>query len=171
MSLVDPYEDFGFIGTNFERPGFERLMEDAKRGRINCIVVKDLPRPGRDYFETGNLIENIFPFLNVRFVSVTDGFDTLCGGGMQSTVASIKKLVNDVYSKDIPRKIITAFRTKQRNGDYIGLVAPYGYLKSEENKNKFVVDCLTAPVVCRIFETHAEGKGLDAIVRMLDGKA
>lgn len=171
MSLENVYEDFGYTGTNFERPGFERLMEDAKRGRINCIVVKDLSRLGRDYIETGNLIENIFPFLNVRLVSVTDGFDTLSGGGMESTVASIKNLVNDVYSKDISRKIITAFRTKQRNGDYIGMVAPYGYLKSEENKNKFVVDCATAPVVCRIFESYAEGMGLDAIVRMLDGES
>lgn len=171
MSLVDVYEDFGFTGTNFERPGFERLMEDAKRGKINCIVVKDLSRLGRDYIETGNLIENIFPFLDVRFVSVTDGFDTLCGGGMESTVASIKNLVNDVYSKDISRKIITAFRTKQRNGEYIGMVAPYGYLKSEENKNKFVVDSETSLIVCRIFESYADGMGLDAIVRMLDGEA
>lgn len=171
MSCEDVYKDFGYTGTNFERPGFERLMEDAKRGRINCIVVKDLSRLGRDYIETGNLIENIFPFLNVRLVSVTDGFDTLSGGGMESMVASIKNLVNDVYSKDISRKIITAFRTKQRNGDYIGMVAPYGYLKSEENKNKFVVDSATAPVVCRIFESYAEGMGLDAIVRMLDGES
>lgn len=171
MRLVDVYSDNGFSGTNFRRPEFSRMMEDAKRGRIDCIVVKDLSRLGRDYIETGNFIENIFPFLNIRFVAVTDGFDTKDGNGMQSTVASIKNLVNDVYAKDISRKIISSFRTKQKNGEYIGLVAPYGYLKSKENKNQFVVDEETAPVVRKIFCFYAEGKGLDTIARLLDKEA
>lgn len=140
MLLTDTYVDNGFSGTNFQRPQFIRMMEDVKSGKINCIVVKDLSRLGRDYIETGNYIENVFPFLNVRFLSVTDGFDTVNGDGAEAMVVSFKNLVNDVYSKDISRKIISAFRTKQRSGEYIGLVAPYGYLKSKENKNKFVID-------------------------------
>lgn len=169
MRLVETYADFGFTGTNFKRPGFERLMEDAKTGKINCIVVKDLSRLGRNYIETGNLIENIFPFLQIRFISVTDGFDTIRGDGMENMVVSIKNLVNEVYSKDISRKIITAFRTKQRNGEFIGLVAPYGYLKSKENKNKFVVDEVAAPVVQRIYKLYAqEDIGTDKIARILN---
>lgn len=169
MVLAETYSDFGFSGTNFERPGFLRLMEDAKRGKIDCIVVKDLSRLGRDYIETGNLIENVFSFLGIRLVAVTDGFDTGNGDGMGAMVASIKNLVNDVYSRDISRKIISAFRTKQRNGEFIGLAAPYGYLKSKENKNKFVVDGTAAPVVRRIFRLYADGVSIDKIVRILDG--
>lgn len=168
MVLTDTYADNGFSGTNFQRPQFIRLMEDVKSRKINCIVVKDLSRLGRNYIETGNYIENVFPFLNVRFISVTDEFDTVNGDGVEAMVVSFKNLVNDVYAKDISRKIISAFRTKQKNGEYIGLVAPYGYLKSEENKNRFVIDKQTAPVVKMIFQWYAEGKGLDWIARTLD---
>lgn len=168
MLLTDTYVDNGFSGTNFQRPQFIRMMEDVKSGKINCIVVKDLSRLGRDYIETGNYIENVFPFLNVRFLSVTDGFDTVNGDGAEAMVVSFKNLVNDVYAKDISRKIISAFRTKQRSGEYIGLVAPYGYLKSKENKNKFVIDEQTAPVVRMIFKWYADGRGLDYIARTLN---
>lgn len=168
MVLVDIYADNGFSGTNFERPEFTRLMNDVKTGKVNCIVVKDLSRLGRNYIETGNLIENVFPFLNIRFIAVTDNFDTNEGGGVENMVASFKNLVNDVYAKDISRKIITAFRTKQKNGEYIGLVAPYGYLKSAENKNKFVIDEKTAPAVKKIFELYAGGYGLDRIARIMN---
>lgn len=168
MVLADTYVDNGFSGTNFQRPQFIRMMEDVKSGKINCIVVKDLSRLGRDYIETGNYIENVFPFLNVRFMSVTDGFDTVNGDGAEAMVVSFKNLVNDVYAKDISRKIISAFRTKQRSGEYIGLVAPYGYLKSKENKNKFVIDEQTAPVVRMIFKWYADGRGLDYITRTLN---
>ena len=169
MVLAGTYSDFGFTGTNYERPGFLRLMEDVKRGKIDCIVVKDLSRLGRNYIETGNLIENVFSFLDIRLVAVTDGFDTGKGDGMGVMVASIKNLVNDVYSRDISRKIISAFRTKQRNGEFIGLAAPYGYLKSKENKNRLVVDEGAAPVVRRIFRLYADGASMDRIVRILDG--
>lgn len=169
MVLAGTYSDFGYTGTNYERPGFLRLMEDAKRGKVDCIVVKDLSRLGRNYIETGNLIENVFSFLDIRLVAVTDGFDTGNGDGMGAMVASIKNLVNDVYSKDISRKVISAFRTKQRNGEFIGMVAPYGYLKSKENKNRFVVDGTAAPVVRRIFRLYADGVSIDKIVRILDG--
>ena len=169
MVLAGTYSDFGYTGTNYERPGFLRLMEDAKRGKVDCIVVKDLSRLGRNYIETGNLIENVFSFLDIRLVAVTDGFDTGKGDGMGVMVASIKNLVNDVYSRDISRKIISAFRTKQRNGEFIGLAAPYGYLKSKENKNRLVVDEGAAPVVRRIFRLYADGASMDRIVRILDG--
>ena len=169
MVLAGTYSDFGYTGTNYERPGFLRLMEDAKRGKVDCIVVKDLSRLGRNYIETGNLIENVFSFLDIRLVAVTDGFDTGNGDGMGAMVASIKNLVNDVYSRDISRKTISAFRTKQRNGEFIGMVAPYGYLKSKENKNRFVVDETAAPVVRRIFRLYADGASIDKIVRILDG--
>jgi DNA invertase Pin-like site-specific DNA recombinase len=168
LILVDTYADNGFSGTNFERPEFTRMMNDVKSGIINCIVVKDLSRLGRNYVETGNLIENIFPFLNVRFIAVPDNFDSYEDNGVENMVVSFKNLVNDVYAKDISRKIISSFRTKQKNGEFIGLVAPYGYLKSAENKNKFIVDTKAAPAVKKIFELYASGMGLDNIARFMD---
>lgn len=170
MTVSGIYKDFGFSGTTFERPGFERLMEDAKRGKINCIVVKDLSRLGRNYIETGDYIEKIFPFLGIRFVSVNDCFDTLHTDGAAGMMVSLKNLINDVYAKDISRKIIGSFRTKQQKGEYIGLVAPYGYLKSPEDKHRFIVDEVTAPVVRDIFRMFLEGHGTDYIARELDAR-
>lgn len=168
MKLSKVFSDNGYSGTNFERPQFMQMMESVKCGDVNCIVVKDLSRLGRNYIETGDYIEKVFPFLKVRFVAVTDGFDTDHGDTADGMIVSVKNLVNDVYAKDISRKIITAFRTKQKRGEYIGLVAPYGYLKDKEDKHRFVVDETTAPNVRLIYRLKKEGYGDDRIARALN---
>ena len=119
MKVADIYIDNGFSGTNFERPAFQKMMEDAKRGKINCIIVKDLSRFGRSYLETGNYLEKIFPFLNIRFISVTDHFDTFAVTSSESgrVLANgieipLKNIINEVYAKDISRKVGSAIEIK-----------------------------------------------------------
>lgn len=177
MKAVDIYIDNGFSGTNFERPAFQKMMEDAKRGRINCIIVKDLSRFGRSYIETGNYLEKIFPFLNIRFISVTDHFDTFAvtssedgrvlANGME---IPLKNIINEVYAKDISRKVGSAIEIKKREGGYGGGVAPYGYKKSSTVKGKYEVDEEAAKVVRYIFGLRSEGYGYCSIVKILNEK-
>ena len=108
--IEEEYYDASFTGTNFERPDFKRMLEDAKRGRINCIIVKDLSRLGRNYVEMGNYIERVFPFLNVRFIAVTDDFDSFRPG--TDIMMPLKNIVNEFYAKDISKKVSTAHRRK-----------------------------------------------------------
>ena len=123
MKVVDIYIDNGFSGTNFERPAFQKMMEDAKRGKINCIIVKDLSRFGRSYLEAGNYLEKIFPFLNIRFISVTDHFDTFAvissedvRGVANGIEIPLKNIINEVYAKDISRKVGSAIEIQKREG-------------------------------------------------------
>mgnify|MGYP004647721089 CR=1 FL=1 len=147
MKVFDVYIDNGFSGTNFERPAFQKMMEDAKSGKINCIIVKDLSRFGRSYLEIGNYLEKIFPFLNIRFISVTDHFDTFAAASSESgrpltngLEIPLKNIINEVYAKDISRKVGSAIEIKKKEGRYGGGVAPYGYRKSKTVKGKYEVD-------------------------------
>ena len=127
MEFCGLYCDNGRTGTNFQRPEFERLMDDVRAGKIDCIVVKDLSRFGRNYKETGQYLEQIFPFLDVRFVAVNDSFDTLTAERSQDGyIVPLKNIMNEVYSRDISRNVSSALQTKQRNGEFIGAWAPYG---------------------------------------------
>jgi len=170
MALAETFVDNGFTGTNFDRPDFKRMMERVKAGEINCIVVKDLSRLGRNYIEAGNYIEKLFPFLKVRFVAVNDRFDTKNGYDTSALIVPIKNMVNDVYAKDISKKIISTFRAKQKNGEYIGLAAPFGYDKDPENKNHFVIDPNAAETVRLIFHMRKEGKGTGLITKYLNAE-
>ena len=170
LKLVEIYSDNGFTGTDFDRPAFTRLFSDVQKGRINCIVVKDFSRLGRNYIETGEYLEKIFPFLGVRFISVNDGYDSTSANASALLAASLKNLINDMYAKDISRKICSTMKDKRLRGDYIGNYAPYGYLKDEENKNKLVVDPEIAPIVVEIFELRAKGTGIEAMCRILNEK-
>lgn len=140
--IEEEYYDASFTGTNFERPDFQRMLEDAKTGRINCIIVKDLSRLGRNYVEMGNYIERVFPFLNVRFIAVTDDFDSFRPG--TDLMMPLKNIVNEFYAKDISKKVSTAHRRKWTTDEYMCGFAPYGYLKSKTEKNRIVVDEATA---------------------------
>lgn len=133
LMLVDTYMDNGYTGTDFSRPEFSRMMDDVKAGKINCIVVKDLSRLGRNYVEAGDYLEKVFPFLNVRFIAVNDHYDSAFLTSGDQLGASLKNIVNDMYAKDISRKITSAMKAKRLRGDYIGNYAPYGYLKDPEN--------------------------------------
>lgn len=168
MRLCGIFCDNGETGTNFNRPDFERLMEEIKNRRIDCIVVKDLSRFGRNYVETGYYLEKIFPYLGVRFVAVNDSYDSAKDAGGNELIVSLKNLVNDLYAKDISQKSGSALATKQRNGEFIGAFPPYGYLKSPEDKHKLVIDPETAPIVRQIFEWKLDGLGMIQIARRLN---
>lgn len=150
--------DDGYTGVNFERPAFISMMEDIKAGRVNCVIVKDLSRFGRNYIESGRYIEKIFPYLGVRFISITDNIDSI--SSLDSTnelMIPFKNLMNDAYCRDISIKVRSHLDIKRKNGQFIGSFAPYGYIKSPENKNQLIVDEQTANVVRRIFDWKLEG--------------
>lgn len=128
MVIFDCYTDIGKTGTNFEREGFERMMRDVRMRKIDCIIVKDLSRFGRNHIETGNYIEKIFPFMGVRFIAVTDNFDSMNISGQNETLGvNLKNLVNEMYAKDIAIKVKSSRQAKWEQGSYTGGVAPYGY--------------------------------------------
>ena len=128
MVLYDCYRDVGKTGTDFKREGFERMMQDVRSKRIDCIIVKDLSRFGRNHIETGNYIEKIFPFMGVRFIAVTDRFDSLYPAGKGETLGvDLKNLVNEMYARDIAFKVKTSKQAKWEQGSYTGGVPPYGY--------------------------------------------
>lgn len=168
FALVDVFSDNGFTGTDFERPEWQRLMEAVRTRKINCIVVKDLSRLGRNYIETGEFLEKLCPFFGVRFISINDGFDTDTADSGRLLSASLSNIVNDCYAKDISRKICSALRSKAERGEYIGHWAKYGYLRDPARKNHLVVDPETAPVVRMIFELRARGISYAGINRTLN---
>ena len=164
--IEEEYYDASFTGTNFERPDFKRMLEDAKTGRINCIIVKDLSRLGRNYVEMGNYIERVFPFLNVRFIAVTDDFESFRPG--TDLMMPLKNIVNEFYAKDISKKVSTAHRRKWTTDEYMCGFAPYGYLKSKTEKNRIVVDEATAGNVRFIYKLFLDGKGYTPIAKYLN---
>ena len=158
LKLCDTFIDNGETGTNFDRDGFKNLMEAIKNKKVDCIAVKDLSRLGRDYVETGNYIENVFPFLGVRFVSVNDNYDSKYPSKNGDNLSIVlKNLVNDMYAKDISKKIRSAFAIKHKKGEYTGGHAPYGYVKSAENRHKLVIDEEAAQNVKDIFQSKFFG--------------
>ena len=169
MRLHDMYCDNGQTGTNFERPEFERLMEDVRAGKIDCIVVKDLSRFGRNYLETGNYLERIFPFLGIRFVAVNDHFDTLTAErGADGYIVPLKNMINAAYSKDISRKVGAALATKMRKGEFIGDWGPYGYQRRADDPHRLEPEEETAQVVRNIFQWRLSGMSYMQIARRLD---
>lgn len=166
LVLYDVYTDLGKTGTNFERPGFERLMADIRAGLINCIIVKDFSRFGRNYIETGDYLEKIFPFMKVRFISVCDHYDSFSkDADSQELSMNIKNLVNDAYAKDISAKSSASRRSSQKNGSYVGGMAPYGYHSVSENGiRKLVIDPEAAEIVRRIFEQYTDGIPINRII-------
>ncbi|MDD4509486.1 MAG: recombinase family protein [Oscillospiraceae bacterium] len=164
------FVDNGFTGTDFLRPEFGRMMQEAQAGKIDCVVVKDLSRLGRNYIETGNFIEKVFPFLKLRFIAINDNYDTAHLDSSVELGASLKNIINDYYAKDISRKSGSALKVKRLRGDFIGNYAPHGYLKDPENKNHLLIDPEVAPAIQHIFELRAEGTGIDTITRILNAE-
>jgi len=165
MILYDIYIDNGRTGTNFDREGFQQMMYDVYNGKVNCIIVKDLSRFGREYIGMGEYVDKIFPLLGIRFIAINDCVDNMVAPC--DVTVPIKNVINALYAKDTSRKIASAFRTKQLNGEYTGGMGPYGYAVSEENKDKLVVDPEAANVVKMIFKWKLEGLGVVTICRML----
>ena len=168
LKIVERYIDNGYTGTNFDRPNWERMMADVKSGRINCIIVKDLSRLGRNYIETGRFLERICPKLGIRFISVNDNYDTAEIKSQDEFAASLINIVNDYYAKDISLKSGSALKAKRQRGEYIGSYAPHGYLIDPSNKNHLIINPETAPVIQQIYQWRAEGLGYGTITRMLN---
>ncbi len=174
--LPDPagaleYVDGGFSGTNFQRPAFGRMMDDAKRGKIGCIIVKDFSRFGRDHLETGNYLERIFPLLGIRFISINDQFDSEdCMGMTGGMGVALKNIINSMYSRDLSKKVRSAMGTRAARGEYMGALVPYGYLKDPEDVHQLIPDGEAAEVVKLIFTMAAEGKNKSEIARSLNGQ-
>ncbi len=167
--IVEEYVDNGFTGTNFNRPSFKRMMDDIKGNKINTIIVKDLSRFGRNNIETEEYLDSIFPFLKVRFIAINDSIDSFEKKENNDFLKnSVKNIVNEMYAKDISKKVNATLDMKRKNGEYIGATALYGYKKDPENKNKLIVDEEVADVVKLIFKMRKEGKGYLAIARYLN---
>ena len=160
--------DDGWSGKNFERPGFLRMMEEVKQGRIHCIVVKDLSRFGRDYLVVGNYISRVFPFLGVRFIAVNDGFDSSRPQDIDSLDTSFKTLIYDLYSRELSAKVKAAKRVRAEKGLFLSPFAPYGYVKDPEDKNRLVIDEEAAGIVRRIFALTIDGVKPLEIAAMLN---
>ena len=163
------YEDYEYSGTNFKRPAFLEMMEDIRVGRINCIIVKDMSRFGREYLEIANYIEKIFPFLGVRFISVNDNLDTKDGiKSDKSYEIAIKNIFNDLYAKDISKKVKASKEVKMKQGSFIGAMAPYGYkVEKIDGKRVLVIDEKVADVVRLMFHFASQGKSNIQIAREL----
>ena len=167
LRLAEVYSDNGRTGTVFDRPAWNRLMDDVRTGKVQCIVVRDLSRFGRDYVETGNYLEKIFPALGTRFISVKENFDNFtCGNAMESLSVSLQNLVNAMYSRDISKKVSTALRAQMETGIFRNRNLPYGYLWNED-KTAYVVDEEAAAVVRQIFEWKRQEVSVYTIVERL----
>ena len=156
-----------YLGTTFDRADFTRMIEDIENKKINMVITKDLSRLGRDYIKTGYYIENYFPEKNVRYVSILDGIDTFLDN-TNNDVTPFKAIINDMYAKDISKKIKGVLREKELKGEYLGSIAPYGYKKSTTQKNKLEMDKNVSYVVEKIFELYLQGNGLQKISNILD---
>lgn len=166
--LYDVYVDDGYSGTNFNRPSFQRMIADIEDGKVNCVVVKDLSRFGRDYIDTGRYLERYFPEMGVRFISVTDGIDSMKQA--YDMLLPIKNIFNEQYARDISKKIQATVKSKQKAGEFIGAFTSYGYQKSPVDKNKLVIDDYAASVVRRIFSLYIQGYGKQKIAKLLNAE-
>jgi len=169
ISVVEDYTDDGWSGTNFERPRFLDMIDDIKRGHINCVIVKDLSRFGRNYIEVGRYLEMIFPMLNVRFISINDNIDSVGNPeSVNNAIVAFKNIMNDEYCRDISNKVRSVLTNKRKQGKFIGSFASYGYLKDENDHNKLIVDPDVAPIIQDIFHWFLSGMGVISIAKKLN---
>lgn len=169
IELYDIYVDDGFSGSNFDRPEFKRMISDIEAGRVNCVIVKDLSRFGRDYIESGRYIQKTFPALGVRFIALTDHYDSsLADTGESSIVLPVKNFINDSYCRDISTKVKSQLEVKRKNGECIAPFAVYGYRKSKADRNRLVIDEYAAENVRKIFAWKIEGVAVSEIANTLN---
>lgn len=168
LEVVKIFIDNGETGTDFERPAFSDMMDAVKHGTINCIAVKDLSRFGRNYLETGNYLENIFPCLGVRFISVNDCFDSLYSKTGDTLLVPLKSILHDTYAKDISKKVGTAIDVKKKSGKFMGKIPPYGYVRDRQDRYRLVIHPQRAKIVRQIFRWRLEGIGPASIAHRLN---
>lgn len=156
--------DDGYSGVDFNRPAFQLMIQDVKENKIDCIVVKDLSRLGRNYIEVGKYVQNIFPVLGVRFIAINDNYDSFAAKSQtDDIIIPFKNLINDAYSRDISIKIRSNLEVKRKKGEFIGSFVAYGYMKSDVIRNKIIVDEYAGKIVRDIFEWKKEGMSQQAI--------
>ena len=166
LRLTGYYQDDGYTGTNFDRPAFRAMEEDIRGGRVNCVLVKDLSRFGRDYIEVGRYLEREFPARGVRFIAINDHVDS--AEGRYDILLPMKNIFNTQYARDISDKVRSAIRTKQERGEFVGAFASYGYRKDPDNHNHLLIDPPAAQVVRRIFDLFERGYGKLKIAKTLN---
>lgn len=166
-TLVDTYVDDGYTGTNFNRPAFQRMLKDIEAGKINMVITKDLSRLSRDYIGTGEYVEKWFPAHGVRYIALTDAIDTAIDS-TNNDIAPFKAILNDMYAKDLSKKIRTALHTMQSEGKWVGGCPPFGYKVDPEDKNHLVVDEVEGPIIKRIFDLFVNGHKINQIRDILN---
>ena len=168
--LVDEADDDGYTGTNYDRPGFRKVMGCINAGKVNCVIVKDLSRMGREYIETGKYLEMIFPSLGVRFIAINDDLDSEKRSSGDDLIVPIKNIMNESYCRDLSKKLRYQFRIQRSNGEYLGAFVSYGYCKSPDDKHKIVIDEYAAEVVKGIFSLFFQGYSQNMISDYLNGE-
>ena len=163
IELVSTRIDDGYSGVLFDRPDFQKMMDDIMAGKVNCVIVKDLSRLGREYIETGRYLRQLFPSYGVRFIAINDDIDTAHEHNGDDLIVGVKNLVNDTYCRDISVKTRSALQVKRKNGDYVGACPIYGYRKAPDNKNRLIVDEDTARVVREIYRQRINGMSAQKI--------
>src|SRR5574344_51230 len=153
FNIIKHYVDDGYSGGNFERPAFKEMIRDIELGKINCVITKDLSRLGREMYKTGRYIEEYFLEKGVRYIAINDSFDSNIGDSM----LGIRLGVNDLYLRDVSKKVRTSFRAKQNKGDYIGSLPLYGYIKDPNDKHKLIIDDNVAPNIELIYDLAFDG--------------
>ncbi len=171
MELYDIYVDDGYSGMNPDRPELKRMMADVEAGNLNCIIVRDLSRLSRDYIEAGRLIQKTFPAFQVRFIAITDGFDSLTADGNETFfLLPVRNFINDAYCRDISERVRSHQRIKRENGAFIGAFAVYGYCKDSTDKNRLLPDAYPAQIVRKIFAWKLDGMSAPAIADKLNAQ-
>lgn len=168
INIVSVRVDDGYTGTNYDRPAFQLMLDDIKAGAVNCVVVKDLSRFGREYIDAGKYIDRLFPYYGVRLIAINDGVDTITKDTSNEFGITVKNLFNDNYCRDISIKTRSNLNVKRKNGEFTGAFAPYGYKRSESVHNKLVVDEYPASVVQDIFKWKLSGMSQDGIAKKLN---
>lgn len=166
LVAVEEYIDDGYSGGNFNRPSFKKLIRDIEKGLINCVITKDLSRLGRDYIDTGRYIERYFPENNIRYIAVNDDIDTFHETS-GSDMMPFRLGVNDMYAKDISKKVRSALLAMKKSGKFCGSVPPYGYMRDPNNKYQLIINPETAPIVKQVFDLYVAGYGSCTIAEFL----
>lgn len=171
IRLVDEAYDDGYTGTNYNRPGFQKVMDAVNAGTVNCVIVKDLSRLGREYVETGKYLEMVFPSMGIRFIAINDDVDSRKANSGDDILIPVKNIMNESYCRELSKKLRRQFKIQRSNGEYLGAFASYGYRKDPEDKHKLVIDEYAAEIVRAIFVLKLKGYSQQSIADYLNSEA
>ena len=171
IRLVDEAFDDGYTGTNFDRPGFQKVMDAVNAGTVNCVIVKDLSRLGREYVETGKYLEMVFPSMGIRFIAINDDVDSRKANSGDDILIPVKNIMNESYCRELSKKLRRQFKIQRSNGEFLGAFASYGYRKDPEDKHKLVIDEYAAEIVRAIFVLKLKGYSQQSIADYLNSEA